>query len=594
MRNPFRRFMRSSTSVTPTDIEKRHILGLKKTRIPTFQQLGYLPQYLSSAERFWVKALIGILIACLLVLGVRYWQTHIIWVPKEGGTYTEGLVGAPRFINPVLAIDNTTDSDLANIFFPGLLTNNNVNDVIPDLAESFTISEDLKTYTFVMKENLHWDDGEPLTIDDVIFTFQLIQDPLYGSPWRTTFSDTTFTRTDDRTLTVTLKQPSALFIRTFTIGIIPMHRFSDVTPTNFLLIEDNARPVGAGPFKFAKLVRSKTGDIKSYELIRNPYYHGKRPYLNQVHFRFYPDVATAIEGLRNREVDGVGFVPGWVDKETQKISRINKEPLILPQVSALFFNLKNDVLKQKNIRRALVLGLDRTKITNDVFNGDALVAEGPFAPGFIGFVPDLSPRPQIVTEANQLLDEAGYKRGEDGMRKKGDTNLRFVISTINQLPYSSIATIVQENWKELGIEVEIQQTEPGRITQDVIRPRRYDMLLYGELLDTTLDPYAFWHSSQALDPGLNFSIFVNKRADTLLEQARTQQDLAKRHESYQELQRVIADEIPAIFINTPVYDYYVASSMHGITRGNVSTPAERFETISSWYKRVQPTFKKAQ
>ncbi len=591
MQNPFRRLLRSKKSVVPTDIEKRHILGLNKQRIPSIQQLSYLPKYLSVNERFWIKALTGIIIACLLTLGIRYWQTHIVWVPDEGGTYTEGMIGAPRFINPVLAIGNTTDSDLTRIFFPGLLTTNTANDVVPDLAESYSMSDDLKTYTFILRKGLLWDDGEPLTIDDVMYTFQLIQDPQYASPWRSTFADAAFTRTDDRTLTVTLKQPSALFIKNFVIGILPLHRFSDVPASSFLLLEDNTRPVGDGPFKFSQLVRSKSGDIKSIELVRNPNYHGKLPYLDKVQFRFYGDVASAIEGMRNREVDGVAFVPGWVDKDAQRISRVNKEPLILPQVSALFFNLKNEILKKKDVRRALVLGLDRERITRDIFGGDAFIAEGPFAPGFIGFVPDLAARPRIVSEANTILDNAGYKRGADGIRKNGNDNLRFVITTIDQQPYSDIAKSIQSDWKELGIEVEIQLTEPGRLTQDVIRPRRYDMLLYGELLDATLDPYAFWDSSQALDPGLNFSIFVNKQVDALLEQAQAERDLLKRHQLYQQVQRIIADEIPAIFINTPVYDYYLAASVQGVTTGNMATPSDRFSSISSWFKRVKPAFK---
>lgn len=573
-------------------MEQRHILGLRQGRkIPTLTQLKYIPSYFSDNERFIIKSLSLLVVASLLVIGIRLWQKHIVWIPKNGGTYTEGLVGAPRFINPVLAIGTTSDMDLTELVFPGLVKTNDQNKIVTDLAEKFSISDDNKTYTFTLKKNLKWDDGETLTIDDVMFTYQLVQDQNYASPWKSTFSNVTFAKVDDHTIKATLKNPSALFLAYFTLGILPSHRFQDIQPQNFLLLEDNTRPTGSGPFRFKSLVLSKGGDLKSMIFERNPLYYGKKPYLDEIHFKFYPDITSAQEGLRNREIQGLAFVPPWQEKTEEQVGNVNKQPLILPQVTALIFNLKDDLFKKKDVRRALVLGTNRTDITNKITHGDALISEGPFAPGFIGSVADLAPRPFIPTEANSLLDSAGYKRGADGMRKDGNNNLRIVITTPDEDPYTSIATILKDNWSKLGIEVEIQTVDPTRFSQDVLKPRRYDALLYGELFDQTLDPYPFWDSSEALDPGLNLSLYINKSVDQLLEKARVEKDEKKRDQDYQQVQRAIADDIPAMFLFTPKYQYYLPKNLHGVIEGNVTTPAERFTDITNWYEKMTPVVK---
>lgn len=579
---------KDSSTFSKFYIEKKQVLSLTSRRIPTATQLRHLPEYLTNNERFLIRFFSLLIVASVLVVGIRFWQNNIIWIPRDGGVYTEALVGFPRYINPVLAIGNNTDSDLTSIFFPGLVTLDENDRVIPQLAENYEVNENSTMYTFTLKENLKWDDGEPLTIEDVMFTFKLIQDSSYVSPWNYTFQNVKFEQVDDRTITATLDDPSILFIRYFTIGILPAHRYIDVPPSNFLLIEDNTRPTGAGPYKFKSLIRSRSGEIRSMTLEKNPYYFDEQAHLEEIRFRFYPDISVALDAVRNREAQGIAFVPPWYNEEQRDISHTVEQPLVLPQVTALFFNLKNDLYDKKNFRRALILGTDRVEITDRVAGSEALISEGPFTPGFIGFAPDLAPRPQIVSEAESLLDEVGYKRGDDGIRKNGDNNLRLVITTLDQDPYPQIADVIKENWEVLGIEVEVQLVEPGRFTQDVLKPRRYDLLLYGELFDQTLDPYAFWHSSQALDPGLNYSYFVNKKVDTLLEESRKEWSLEKRTENYQEVQRIIADELPAIFLYTPVYQYQVPQKLQGQRTGNIVSASERFNNISRWYTKTKP------
>jgi peptide/nickel transport system substrate-binding protein len=169
--------------------------------------------------------------------------------------------------------------------------------------------------------------------------------------------------------------------------------------------------------------------------------------------------------------------------------------------------------------------------------------------------------------------------------------LRLVITTVDQDPYPAMAEIIKQNWNELGIEVEIQTVELGRLSQDVLKPRRYDLLLYGELFDQTLDPYAFWDSSQALDPGLNFSIYVNKQVDSLLEANRKEWSREKREERYQQVQRIIADDLPAIFLQTPQYHYIIPSSLHGVREGDLLTSSDRFINVAYWYTKTVPVLK---
>jgi len=290
--------------------DKKIVSNLNKRKIPRWKQLKQLSNILSFKENIIIKILAVIIFLCLVsIIYTNYFQ-NLATIPKNGGELTEGLIGAPLYINPILAQGRSdVDQDLSSLIFSGLLGYDADLRIVTDLAEKYEISEDQKTYTFYLKENLIWHDGEKLTASDVVFTFQSIQDPDFKSPLFRTFEGVLVEKTDDLTVKFTLQEPYAAFLNLLTVGLLPQHLWYDIPSSSATLAIDNQKPIGSGPFKFKSLIKEKSGIIKLYVLEKNKDYHGKVPYLDKIVFKFYPDYANAIEALINKDIQSLSFLP---------------------------------------------------------------------------------------------------------------------------------------------------------------------------------------------------------------------------------------------------------------------------------------------
>ncbi len=388
-----RRFSRRNRPAPPTDsaaeTEKRIVYSLAKSRLPSIRQFRYLSQLVTPSERFLLRALTGFVVVALVFLGARAYARTVTHVPRAGGELIEGLIGNPQYINPILVGGNDIDRDLVRLLYAGLLRRNGQLALEPDLAESYEVDADGKVYTFHLRSDLRWSDGNPLTTDDVLLTFDLIQDPLYKSPIRSQYKNLRIERVDDRTVKFTLDQPSASFLSNLTVGILPAHIWSDVPPPNFGLIEFNLKPVGNGPFTFESLRRDATsGLVKEYRLVRNDRYHGPRPYLDRLTFRLFPDLEAAVDALRSKKVDSLAVVTSDLRTELKQLRSVD---LRLPQYTAVFYNGKRNVLRPLEVRRALTQAIDRDRIVREVMAGGADVVDGPIPPTFTGYAGPLQP-----------------------------------------------------------------------------------------------------------------------------------------------------------------------------------------------------------
>lgn len=558
--------------------------------MPRPAQISLVGKVLSPREVLIIRFLVGLFIVALAALGVRFFARHITTIPEIGGIYTEALVGLPQHINPVYAPANDVDEDITSLIYSSLFTFDENFELVPDLVERWEISEDQKTYTLFLRQDATFQDGEQLTADDVIFTLQTIQDEQINSPIRTTFSGLQTERVDDFQITFTLKEVFAPFLSSLTFGILPEHLWVQVPVENFTLVEFNLKPVGSGPFQFNQLTRDQQGNILSYTLARNERYYRQKPYLDQLVFRFYPDFLSALDAVKSKKAQGVSFIPGDLRETAEKNMHIAS--LHLPQYTALFFNQKKQtILQDSAVRIALALGIDRERLVHEVLSDDGAIVDTPILPGFLGHNAEIKKRLYEPDEARRVLTDTGWLPDPTtDIRHKGDKELKLVITTVDQPANVRAAEILKENWTNIGVNVAIQTVESQRIKKDVIDPREYEILLFGQITGADPDPYAFWHSSQQTAPGLNLAIFFNKQVDKVIEQARTTTNPEERTLKYLEFQNVLADELPAIFLYSPNYLYGLSERVKGFPLQSIILPRDRFRGISEWYVNTKLTW----
>ena len=589
IRNRWRRA--PSVSADPlADDDRRLVLNLSRSRIPTTQQLRYLPTVLRPAEISWLRLFGSIAVVAIVILVVNFGVSNIHTTPRSGGTLTEGIVGPPQYINPVLASASTVDTELTNLTFRGLMKLDSDFHLTFDLAKNVTISSDGKTYTVKLRPNIHWSDGTDITSADAQFTFETIADPEYHSPLAGLFQGVTVEAPDDQTIIFHLDKPLAPFLSYLTVGLLPQQAWLDSSPQTFRLAELNSKPtVTNGPYKFSSLTKDRSGAIRSYIFSRNPRYNDTAPFIDKIVLKFYPDTASALEGLKNSSVDALGGISVQDQPEIQKHHAIT--PFAISQLSAVFFNQRtNPALKDKSVRIALATAVDRSQIIGDVLKGNGQSIVGPILPGYFGYNPNLKRYQFNLDQAKTMLDQAGWKPNAQGVRQKGSQLLTFTLSVINEPVAVGEAEALAANWKKIGAQVEVKKIEASRVQKDIIRPRAYEALVFGQIFGTDPDPYPFWDSSQNRDTGFNLAIFFNKKVDQDVENGRTEADPTQRYTDYFDFQNIVADEVPAIFLYQEQYLYAHPSHLMGINNLRVVTGHDKFLGIEHWYLRTRLTW----
>jgi len=588
------------------NLAKKQVLHLTTTRrFPSWKQWKRLPQVLNVTEKKILQGTLSVAVLSFLTLTGWLIINHRTEMPAVGGEYTEGLIGSPQFINPIYASANDVDSDLTRLIYSGLFRWDQNQGLVPDLTESYTISEDQKTYTVKIRDGVKWHNGDPVRSSDVIFTIQSIQNPAYHSPLAVSFRGVTASEVDELTIQFVLEEPFAPFLSSLVVGILPSSLWSEISPKNAPLASLNLSPTGCGPYKFEKYTIEKSGEIKSYTLVRNPNYFNEPAKIEHLTFKFYNDAQSLVSALQNQNIEGASFVPTYLIEEVKKNKSLNILHPSMPQAVALFFNQDTpSLLKDENIKNALVLAINKEEILDDVLNGNGTVIDSPILPDGIGFNPDVSKIEQDTAAALALIDKTSYTQtSPDGFRAKkttatenGETKdsfeeLTITLTTVNQPLFISTAEMIAAQAKLAGIKIQIQTTEPSLLYEEVIKPRAYQILLTATQYGIDPDPYPFWHSSQIKDPGLNLSLYSNRKVDDLLEKARVTNNLDERAAAYKDFQDLIVDDLPAVFLFQPTYTYAISSKIKNVSLQSIKSPTDRFQNITGWYIKTKQEFK---
>lgn len=572
-------------------LDKKLVFSLAKTRIPKIKQFKYIWHLLSKKEALIVKILLFFILINFVFLGTRFYFVHLNEYPRSGGEYIEGLVGQAQYINPILASTNEIDMDLSRLIFSGLLKYDKNQKFVPDLASSWTLSEDKKIYTFYLRKDIKWHDGKLFTADDVVFTIESIQDQEYKSPLWISFQGVEIEKVDNYQIRFILEEPFTPFLSLLTLGILPKHIWQEIEPSQANLAEANLKPIGTGPFSFKFLAKDKLGTIKSYHLERNKDYHGKKPYLKKIIFKFYQDFTEAVFALKNKKIQGISYLPEKLKQELTLTKHLNYHSLHLPQYTAVFFNQKKaPVLEHKGVRLALSHAIDKVKIIKEVLGGEAKVIHGPLLPGGLGYNPELRKYPFDLERAKELLENAGWTLGDQKIRQKGGQTLMLTITAVSQEESKKTAEIIKDSWEKIGVQVRLQIVAPGDIQREIIKPRNFQVLLYSIITGFDPDPYPFWHSSQIKSPGLNIADFSHSEADQVLEEARMITNEKARHEKYQHFQNILIEQIPAIFLYNPFYTYPQDKKIKGFDLTRINLPSDRFANLGEWYVKTKRRF----
>lgn len=530
-----------------------------------------------------------VIIVAVLLLSQQPVVSSNVTQAAVGGVYTEGLVGALGRLNPLLDWNNPADRDVDRLIFSGLVKFDSHGLPQADLAESWGTSEDGTIYNFTIRSNAEWQDGTPVTSDDVIFTIDLIKtSSLFPQDIKDLWGKIDVKKLNDKNLKFTLPEPFAPFLDYATFGILPKHLLESTPPGQLDSAAFNINPVGTGAYRFDHLLVD-SGRITGVVLTANDKYYNEEPYIQQVVFRYYPDAKSAYDAFQQGEVLGVSDLTPDILPAALADPNLSVYTSRLPQMSIILLNLNNSevpFLQNANVRKALMLGLNRDYLVSNFLKGQAVVADGPILPGSWAHYDGLKHIDYDPETAVSMLKDEGYVIPASGgtVRAKDNVALNFTLVHPNDSLHTQIAQAIQQQWLQIGVQVNLQAVPYDQIIPAYLAPRTYQAALVDLNIARTPDPdpYPFWHQSEA-SGGQNYSQWDNRAASEYLEQARTETDFTVRTRLYRNFQVVFEKELPSLPLYYPVYNYGVDAQVRGVQVAPLYDTSDRLAFINDWY-----------
>lgn len=541
--------------------------------------------------------LTGIVVGVLLLSEQPIDLPTVELKPTEKGSYTEALIGSVQRLNPVLDFYNPVDRDVNRLLYSRLLQFDARGNPIPDLAESWGISEDGTVYNFLLREDAKWHDGQPVTADDILFTVEMLRqgEGVVPEDLRTFWQAVEVTG-QGRDVQFLLPEPFAPFLDYLTFGVLPHHllgekQFDELRDDAF-----NLQPVGSGPYRLQRWI-VEGEQIQGVVLEASTNYYGAQPEIETIVFRYYSDSASALQAYREGLVQGISEITLDVLPDAMREPDLSLYTGRRPEISLVLFNLKDPkagFLQKVEMRRALYMAINRQALINDVLDGQALLANGVVFPGTWAYydgVPEVNYDPE---KALSLIKQAGYVLAQEGdtVRRKGDEELSLTMIYPDTPIHRALAERIADDWRRLGVGVTLEALPYDQLVSDRLAPRAYQVALVDLNLARSPDPdpYPFWDQVQA-QTGQNYSQWDNRTASEYLEQARVTVNRSERERLYRNFQIVFADELPALPLFYPVYTYGVSNKVYNVRMGPLFDNSDRLATILQW-SLVKPQVQK--
>lgn len=548
------------------------------------ERLGAVRRFVST----WMLLLV--LLAAAVVTQTRalskYYQ---VLTPVPGGTYTEGILGSFTNANPLYATD-VADSSVSRLVFAGLLTYDQNNQLTGDLASNWQVNQAGTVYTLTLRPDLKWHDGVPLTSADVLFTYQVIQNPDARSPLYNSWQGITVAAPDSKTVTFTLPNPLASFPYSLTNGIVPKHLLVNTPMVDMRSQAFNSvKPVGAGPFKWQAIeLIGNSADSRQEHIALKPFedYHVGKAKVNNFVIRTFRSADQLVDSFKNKEVDSiVGLLEVPEELRREASTRVYNLPLTAEVM--IFFKTTQGVLSDAKVRQALVQGANPSAIIEGL-DYPTMPVKGPLLRTQLGYNPNTLQANFDPLAAMLALDAAGWSTIKKGVRYKGETPLTFQLFTHATGEYARVAKAVADQWRAIGVDAKVVTQENTSTFQSTLSYHTYDAVIYGVSVGVDPDVYAYWHSSQAdvrAPVRLNLSEYNSPKADASLEDARTRLDPALRAVKYQPFLQAWQADAPALGLYQPRFLYITRGQVHGLGEHAINADHERFTNIHNWMVR---------
>jgi len=525
------------------------------------------------------------LILALLSYQVQSAGLCTVRVAASGGAFAEGIVGAPQYLNPLLADDNPVDRELSSLIFDGL-TRYEEGVPAPALAERWEISEDGRTVRFFLRDDVFWHDGEPFTVDDVAFTYGLLQDDAFsGDPALKQLWKSVIIRSiSENVIEFELKEPYGGFLEVTTRGILPAHRLEGITAETLAGAEFNRQPVGTGPFMVEPNQDWLTDRMLSLALAPEAWHSGTR--ISNILFRFYPTEADLLEAFKREEIQAINTVSPSMLPEVAKMSEARLFSATSPRYSSLLFNLTESgspATRSVDVRRALAFGLDQAALVDDTLNGQGVLQTGPYLPSSWAYNPDtLTPYVGQPITAAAGLDGAGWILPEgEAMRYREEKPLVLRFLVYDTPTNRAVAESIAEQWVEIGAAPQLVLFSNWRDYRQVLDAREFDVALVDVTPPGDPDLYDFW-SQEAINQGQNYAGWNRRRASEALEDGRRLWLIEERRPFYDSFLRYYDEDLPELTLFQHLYTYAVNDAVEGVEIGRINHSRDRYTSLADW------------
>ena len=452
----------------------------------------------------------------------------------------------PQTLNPVSSLD-VYSSIVISFVYDSLFDVNEKLELVPKIVDSFEVYQNSTLFRFKLKTNVYWHDGVNLTADDIIYTYSMITNPISRAFNKVAqYKNVLYVKKIDKyTFEVKYREPYAPALESWAMTPIPKHIFEK---EDFQNSQYNRYPIGSGPYRVSKIVE---GQYIVLEKVTNYWDKKNEPKISKIVFRIIKDPTVEFNALRIGETDLAGIRPvDWVNKVNEPWFRnkFNAFAYYTLNISQIALNLRDGILSDKRVRKALAHSLNKKQILESIYYNLAEPLTGPFPPNSWAFNPEVKDYEFDLMKASKLLDSADWKDIDgDGVREKNGKKLKLELI----IPQGSetgvkIGEIFKEDLKKVGVDLEIRVLDWSLVTKK-IDDRSFQMVMFGWSLSIDPDPYDIWHSSQITN-GINYSSYSNPIVDKLCEEGRRVFDREKRQRIYFEVHKIIADDLPYLFL----------------------------------------------
>jgi len=489
--------------------------------------------------------------------------------PARGDSLIEASIGDVSGFIPNITSDSASH-EVASLVYSGLLRRDRHLNIVGDLAESWEFSRNCLALTFHLRKNATWQDGKPLTADDVLFTYEAMIDPKTPTAYKEDFLAVKSAEVlDPHTIRFLYGKAYAQALDSWEMWILPKHLLAPYVREGRLReAPQNRFPVGSGPYRFSEW---RSGE--KIVLTANADYYAGRPYISRVVYRIIPSQATIFLELKAQGVDYAPKLTAIQFKRQTDYPAFRKAYDKYRYAGNAYtyfgFNLRDPRFADRRVRQAFAYAIDKHELIEGVLLGLGQEATGPYKPGTWAYNPNVRRYPHDPARARALLAEAGWKDTDgDGLLDKDGKPFTFEILT-NQGndERKKVAELIQSSLKEIGVGVEIRVIEWASFLKEYIKKRRFDAIVLGWGIGIDPDQYEVWHSSKMGPDELNHISYANPEVDRLLEKGRSFCDKKDRLPYYRRFQEVLAEDQPVIFLYFPDALPVVSSRVHGIEPG---------------------------